>query len=123
MLYALVWPPPSDMVACFACFCLLPESLPGALLLCQQGNEEEAAMHLDLSLECGLVVAQAQHLSPQLASAELSLEQQLDLNADFWLCVDGGEYTFQESKKALEPRFDAFSRMLGSVFRCVQAFE
>ena len=64
-----------------------------------------------------------QHLSPQLASAELSLEQQLDLNADFWLCVDGGEYTFDESKKALEPRFDGFSRMLGSVFRCVQTFE
>jgi hypothetical protein len=60
-----------------------------------------------------------QHLSPQLASAELSLEQQLDLNADFWLCVDGGEYSFEDNKKALKARLDGFARMLGSAFRCV----
>lgn len=58
-----------------------------------------------------------QHLSPQLASAELSLEQQLELNASFYLCVDGGEYSFEDNKRALEARYDGFARLLGSTFR------
>lgn len=60
-----------------------------------------------------------QHLSPQLASAELSHEQQLDLNATFYFCVDGGENSFEDNKRALGERYHGFSRMLGSVFRCV----